>query len=179
VNEAIKKLWPEMDWIKDPELREKTAKTWEYAFTQSVLTPEDLYVVPFTLLTDKACSFVAHKRSVVHLCKRSAEIMLEFYGDALPINMDILMSGAILIDVGKLLEYTKKDGKLVVSDAGKLLRHPTSGVGLAARFDLPWEVLHIIASHSKEGDLGERSIEAIIVHHADFMSFEPFKTLKK
>ena len=35
--------------------------------------------------------------------------------------------------------------------------------------------INIIAYHAKEGDLAKRSVEAIIVHHADFVSFEPFK----
>ena len=37
------------------------------------------------------------------------------------------------------------------------------------------KVQHIIGTHSKEGDLGKRTVESIIVHHADFVSFEPFK----
>ncbi len=89
--------------------------------------------------------------------------------------MDLLISGAILIDVGKLIEYDKVDGKLTTSKAGKLLRHPFSGVAIADRFGLPPEVQHIIAYHAKEGDDAKRSVEAIIVHHADFVSFEPFK----
>ncbi len=34
------------------------------------------------------------------------------------------------------------------------------------------------ATHAAEGNLVKRSTEAFIVHHADFMSFEPFKNLK-
>ena len=34
------------------------------------------------------------------------------------------------------------------------------------------------AAHAAEGDLVKRSTEAFIVHHADFMSYEPFKNLK-
>jgi hypothetical protein len=55
------------------------------------------------------------------------------------------------------------------------VRHPFSGVGLAMRFDLPHEVLHMIATHAGEGHLGKRTVESIIVHHADFLSYEPFK----
>ena len=33
----------------------------------------------------------------------------------------------------------------------------------------------MIAYHSKEGDLGKRTVEAIIIHHADFVNFEPLK----
>ena len=96
-------------------------------------------------------------------------------GDEIKVDMDVMISGAILIDVGKLLEYEMKDGKLSTSDYGKVVRHPFSGVAIAARFGLPPEVQHIIGTHSKEGDLGKRTVESIIVHHADFVSFEPFK----
>jgi hypothetical protein len=73
------------------------------------------------------------------------------------------------------MEYEIVDGKLGTSSAGKLVRHPFSGLAIADRFDLPAEVQHIIGTHSKEGDLGYRTVESIIVHHADFVSFEPFK----
>lgn len=178
MNDTIQKLWPELDWIQDPKLREQTAKVWEYALDRSVLTVEDLHRIPFTLLSEKAVNFMAHKRSVVHVCRECARIMKEFYGDALPIDMDILVSGAILIDVGKLLEYAKEGDKLVTSKEGKLVRHTFSGAALAHRFDLPPEVVHMIAGHSKEGDLGSRTTEGWIVHHADFMTFEPFRGLK-
>ena len=101
--------------------------------------------------------------------------MIANFGDEIKVNMDIMISGAILIDVGKLLEYEMIDGKLGTSDYGKVVRHPFSGVAIADRFGLPPEVQHIIGTHSKEGDLGKRTVESIIVHHADFVSFEPFK----
>ena len=37
---------------------------------------------------------------------------------------------------------------------------------------MPDEVTHIVAVHAKEGDGGKRSVEAIILHHADFTNFE-------
>jgi len=37
-------------------------------------------------------------------------------------------------------------------------------------------VCHIIAAHAHEGDLVKRTTEAYIVHHADFMTFLPFKS---
>jgi len=163
MNDTVRNLWPELEWIEDPDLREKTAKVWEYALSQSVLTAEDLLHIPFTLLARKPVSFMAHKRSVVHVCRESARIMREFYGDALPIRLDILIAGAILIDVGKLLEYEMVDGKVVQSKQGELVRHPFSGLALAHRFDLPAEVLHMIAVHSKEGDHGMRTTEGWIV----------------
>ncbi|HOW26559.1 MAG TPA: HDIG domain-containing protein [Bacteroidales bacterium] len=174
----IYELWPELHWIKDKDLREKTARTWEMALEKSVLTPEDLNRIPFTLLCgpDLKVTFMDHKRSVVHIARAAGEIMNQFYKADLPVDMDVLIAGAILADVGKLLEYTlDKNGVAVQGNYGKYLRHPFSGVSLAEQCGVPAEVCHIIAAHAHEGDLVKRSTEAYVVHHADFMTFLPFK----
>jgi len=176
MNDKVLKIWPEINWIKNSELKEKVLQCWIYAIDNSVLSVEDLEEIPFSLLLkDCRISFMNHKRTAVQLSVDIAKKMKENFGDEIEIDMDTLIAGAVLIDVGKLIEYDKVDGKLTTSNAGKLLRHPFSGVSIADRFGLPAEVQHIIAYHSKEGDLVRRSVEAIIVHHADFVSFEPFK----
>jgi hypothetical protein len=168
MTEEVQKLWPELEWINDISLREKTAKTWELALKRSVLKAGDLDNIPFTLLCgpDLKVSFMAHKRCVVHIARASGEKMNEFFGSDLP----------ILADVGKLLEYElDKDGKAIQGRYGQYLRHPFSGVSLAEECGVPPEVCHIIAAHAHEGDLVKRTTEAYIVHHADFMTFLPFK----
>jgi putative nucleotidyltransferase with HDIG domain len=176
MKDKVLKIWPEINWIKNKDLREKVLDCWVYAIKNSVLSIEDLEKIPFSLLLkDCNISFMNHKRTAVQLSVEIANIMQKNFGSQVKINMDTLIAGAILIDVGKLLEYEIKNGKLATSHSGKLVRHPFSGLAIADRFGLPAEVQHIIAAHSKEGDLGERTIEAIIVHHADFVSFEPFK----
>ena len=174
--DKAKELWPELEWIKDEDLREKTTKTWALALERSVLTAEDLNTIPFTLLVpDLKVTFMAHKRAVVHIARECGEKMNRFFKDDLPVNMDVLIAGAILADVGKLLEYEMKDGKAVQGSYGKYLRHPFSGVSIAEECGVPPEVCHIIAAHATEGDLIKRSTEAYVVHHADFMTFLPFK----
>ena len=174
--EDVLRIWPEIEWIKNDDLRKRVIQAWSYALENSVLSPEDLEKIPFSLLIkDCKVSFMNHKRTCVQLAVDMAKRMQANFGDEIAIDMDILIAGAILIDVGKLLEYEIVDGKLTTSAAGKLVRHPFSGVGIAQRFDLPPEVQHIVGTHSKEGDLGYRTVESIIVHHADFVSFEPFK----
>jgi putative nucleotidyltransferase with HDIG domain len=180
MREAVERLWPELQWIGDESLREATLKSWIRAFEQSPLEPRDLEEIPFTLLIPNCpATFMEHKRCVVHIAKRSAEAMGEFLGRALAIDMDTVIAGAILADVGKLLEYETVDGKAVQSARGKSLRHPFTGVHLAMECGVPDAVCHIIATHAAEGNLVQRSTEAWIVHHADFMSYEPFKTLGK
>jgi len=179
MTEKIKQLWPELDWISDPELREKTARTWEVALERSVLTADDLNRIPFTLLCgpDLKVTFMDHKRCVVHVAREAGLKMNEFFRTDLPVNMDVLISGAILADVGKMLEYElDAGGKAVQGKYGQYLRHPFSGVSLAEECGVPAEVCHIIAAHAHEGDLVKRTTEAYIVHHADFMTFLPFKS---
>lgn len=172
----ILELWPEIQWIEDGDLREKVTQCWEYALEKSALSADDLRKIPFSLLIeDCKISFINHKRTTVQLAVEMAKIMKQNFGDEVKINMDTLIAGSILMDVGKLFEYEIEGGKLVTSKGGKLLRHPFTGVSAAARFDIPADVQHVIASHSREGDLGKRTVEAIIAHHADFVSFDLFK----
>jgi putative nucleotidyltransferase with HDIG domain len=117
-----------------------------------------------------------HKRSVVHIARDAGNKINDMYHGELTVNMDVLISGAILADVGKMLEYIlDENGKAVQGTYGKYPRHPFSGVSLAEECGLPAEVCHIIAAHAGEGDKIKRTTEAYIVHHADFMTFLPFK----
>lgn len=180
MREAIERLWPEIQWIEGPVLREAVTRTWMLAMERSPLTPDDLLTIPFTLVVpDCPASFMDHKRCVVHIARESAKAMQAFLGKALAIDMDTVIAGAILADVGKPMEYDLVDGKLVQSERGRLLRHPFTGVAIAMECGVPDAVCHIIAAHAAEGDLVKRSTEAFIVHHADFMSFDPFKNLKR
>jgi hypothetical protein len=178
MKEKVYSLWPELNWIKDKGLRDKTARCWELALERSVLKPDDLNSIPFTLLCgpDLKVTFMDHKRSVVHIAKDAGNKINEMYHGELPVDMDVLIAGAILADVGKLLEYVLDDkGKVVQGTYGKYLRHPFSGVSLAEETGVPAQVCHIIATHAGEGNMVKRTTEAYLVHHADFMTFLPFK----
>jgi len=176
LRQAVERLWPELEWIEDRSLRDKVAATWVRAFELSPLAPDDLNRIPFTLLIPNCpATFMEHKRCVVHIARRSAEAMREFLGRGLAIDFDTVIAGAILADVGKLLEYEVVDGKTRQSQRGEFLRHPFTGVALAMECGVPEAVCHIIAAHAAEGDLVKRTTEAIIVHHADFMSYLPFR----
>ncbi len=173
---TVEELWPELHWIQNEKLRDQTTAVWQTALDKSALTAEHLHHIPFTLLAPNVhVTFMEHKRAVVHMAKSCGEHVTEFLGADLAVNMDVLVAGAILCDVGKLLEYEMADGKAIQGSYGKYVRHPFSGVALAEQHGLPPEVLHIIAAHAKEGDAIKRSVEAYIVHHCDFMTFLPFK----
>jgi len=179
MNKDVEMLWgEELSWIKDETLRNQTAKAWELALERSVLKAQDLNEIPFTLLVgpDLKVSFMDHKRAVVHIAKDSGEKINSMFKGELTCDMDVLISGAILADVGKLLEYElDENGKSFQGNYGKYLRHPFSGVSIAEEAGVPAEVCHIIAAHAGEGNMVKRTTEAYVVHHVDFMTFLPFK----
>ncbi len=176
MSEELLALVPEFNLIQDPTLREKCVKAWEEGMRRGGWKPSELKEMAFTLLIpDCPVSFVEHTRAVTLTCAAVAEVFEQVYGDRNPIHRDHLMAGALLHDVGKLLEYTRVDGRTAKSEFGTRLRHPFGGVILAAEQGLPSQVLHMIAAHAKEGDLVQRSKEATILYHADFTSFETLK----
>ncbi len=165
---------PELSLIEDAALREKVIDVWEEALKTGGFSLWDLKNMPFTLLADNvSVTFLEHVRAVCQMCVGMADVIVKSYGKRVPINKDVLVAGALLADIGKMIEFEKRtDGTLRKGHRGEMLRHPFSGVGLAFKHGLPYEVMHIIAVHSKEGDFVRRSPEAIIYHHAEFADFD-------
>ena len=173
MRDAIAATLPELEEINDSDLRDKVIAVWEEAMTKKGWNIETLKRMPFTLLVaDVNISFIEHVRTVCRMCIAMEKELNDMYSDRVSLNHDHLVAGALLADVGKIFEYDESGDKFVKSEQGKYLRHPFTGVGLSFRHDLPDEVMHIIAVHSKEGEGFQRTAEAIIFHHADFTDFE-------
>jgi putative nucleotidyltransferase with HDIG domain len=169
-------LLPEFQQIRDAGLQEKTINIWVEAVQKGNWTLEDLLEMPFTLLIQQtSVNIIEHTRAVTLCALKIGDVLVDQYKDKISLNRDYLLSGALLHDVGKLFEYKRENGRFVKSDEGKLLRHPISGAAFAYKFDVPAEILHIIAAHSREGDGARNTIEAIIVNHADFVNFDILK----
>lgn len=177
MSELVLRLLPEINQIEDEILRGKVIACWAEAIEFRGWTEELLRSMPFTLLAENvSIPFIDHVRAVCLMCVACDDVLIKVHGDRRTrVNRDWLIAGAMLADVGKLLEFEIIDGNPVKSDYGKHIRHPFSGVGLAYKHGLPSEVMHIIATHSKEGAGEKRLPESIIFHHADFIDFELVK----
>lgn len=168
----MKEIFPYLEKIKDNTLRKKVEKVMEEAMEH--WGEEEIQAIPFTLLVDTDINLVEHTNTVTELSYHAGKVLKKRGFD---INMDYLVAGALLHDIGKFLEYEKKGDKIVQSKAGRMVRHPVSGAGLAMKFNLPMEVVSMIAGHSKEGEFIQRPPEGIIIHHSDFVHFENVKLL--
>lgn len=194
--DQIAELFPNLMDIADAGLRDKVAAVWSESITTGCGGPrkgspdggwtfDELRAVKFTLLAgDIDLTFIEHINSCVRQCIAIADVLQSVFGNKIPIDRDVLIAGALLADVGKPLEYDKdpRTGEVIKGHYGEMLRHPFSGVGMCYKHGLPAEVMHIIATHSFEGDPRpsggvQRTIESIIFHHADFVDFDIAKYL--
>jgi 3'-5' exoribonuclease len=112
-----------------------------------------------------------HTVAVANLCEFSAH----YY----PVDKDLLISGAILHDVGKVEEYTPAPA-INFTDSGRLIGHiiiadQTVTTKAAQINNFPPELLmklrHMILAHHGEYEKGSarlpQLLEAVILHHCD------------
>lgn len=179
MSKELIELIPEFSEIEDENLRRQVLAVWEEALTIGGWSTTDLKRMPYTLLVeDVDISFPEHVSTVCRLCMAMQAVLVEAYGDRYKISRDTLIAGALLADVGKLIEFHEEDGEYKWASMYQYLRHPFTGVGLCFKHDIPEAVMHIVATHSWEGDKFKRRPESIIFHHADFTDFDLTKSAK-
>jgi 3'-5' exoribonuclease len=124
-----------------------------------------------------------HTLSVVYLLDKIA-------GHYPDLNKDMLITGGILHDIGKIYEFSYNN-TIDYSDEGRLIGHIVMGVEMinkkiAAIDDFPsqlaLELRHIILSHHGEFEFGSpkrpKTLEALFVHYIDDLDakFNAFQT---
>ena len=165
--------------INDPELREKVVSIWAAAAERGGWNPDDLEEIPFTLLTDThGINLIQHTIAVTEGAVGLADSILAAYDPPFGIDMDLLLAGGLLHDVGKLLEFERDGGSHVKGHWGMCARHPISGAIIASEFGMPLEVINIIGCHAKEGDGRPQRVETVLIHQADFATFTPMVMLQ-
>ncbi len=173
----------QLEKITDSKLKNKVVEIWvEGCKRGNWESIEELKKMPFTLLTEtKGVNFLEHTIAVTEGAFALAEAQKETY-ENLPykIDLDRVIAGGLLHDIGKLLEI-EKDGSNGhrKSRNGMCARHPISGAILAAELGADDELVNIIICHAKEGDGRPQVIETVFVHQADFATFNPLVMLTK
>ncbi len=171
-----------LEKIKSEELRDNVVDIWTEGCKRGAWeSVDELKKMPFTLLTEtRGVSFVEHTIAVTEGALALAQAQIDGY-ESLPyaIDLDRVIAGGILHDVGKLMEIEKngQDGYRK-SHSGKCARHPISGAILAAEMGASEELVNTIICHAKEGDGRPQVIETVFIHQADFATFNPLVMLK-
>jgi putative nucleotidyltransferase with HDIG domain len=171
----------QLDKIDDGDLRKKVVDCWVTACKRGGWESiDELTEMPFTLLTDThGVNFIEHTIAVTEGALALGDTQMEACAELpYPIDFDRLVAGGLLHDVGKLVEIIKDgEGGHRKSRAGMCARHPISGAILAAELGLPDEIINTIACHAKEGDGRPQCVETVLIHQADFATFNPLVML--
>lgn len=168
--------------ISDETLKGKVIEAWIIGCREGGWESVDaLKTMPFTLLTDtQGLNFIEHVNAVTWGALGLLDAQIKSYGSMpYPADRDVLLAGGLLHDVGKLVEIEQDgNGGFRKSYSGKIARHPISGTVIAARVGLDGPILNTIACHAKEGDGRPQCLETVLIHQADFATFNPLVMAK-
>lgn len=127
---------------------------------------------------------LCHSVSVAETCLRLAE------GRA--VDVDVLVAGALLHDIGKVDAYACSGAVFEMTDSGRLLGHIALGLMLLSRLldffpgrlgeSRRNELLHMVLSHHGSMEKGSpvepATLEAEILHYADELDFKADRILR-
>ena len=164
---------PEVAQIGDASLRENVVEAWAFALAHSSFT--SIRQIPPAGNPEyneaKRGDQTDHLRGVTRLAIAIAKEMGTAYPE-LAIDMDVIVAGGLVHDVGKAWEFdpvNRKRWKAIQKQTGRpSIRHPAFGAHICLTVGLPEEIAHIAMAHSGEGELLVRSLECMIVHQADY-----------
>ena len=158
--------------IKDPDLRKKT----EDILKRPSLSHKSLEAkYPKTGIKEVPASvgfhhtqtggLLEHTYSVTLLSIAVAEALEKSYGQKL--DMDSLIAGALVHDIGKLWIFRKKGGAWQMNDS--IMDHTVLGSAELYSRGFPEKVIHMVASSHSEPDglLPPQTLEALILHTLD------------
>jgi len=176
----LEEIFPQLSEIENQDVRKKTERVLEEAVAQSSWSDiRDIpYIMSWTLRVSEGTNLVEHTKLVTDIAIFMARRMTAT--GLFRINMDELVSAAILHDIGLVHEFERDPKGGIRKRYGRtLIRHPIWSGFLAVKHGLSPTIAHIISAHSREGDYTERTVEATILYHADWTPYECLQAQEK
>lgn len=156
----------ELSMIADRDLAERVVDAWQLAMERAGASDLSLDIPCGAILkpVDRPGLGLEHVQGVTRVAAALAAALADAH--RVRIDRDTVVAGALLHDVGKLLEGPDR------SPGTTLVAHAFTGVAIATQAGLPDLVLHVIAYHSFEGERHRRGYECEVVHRADFLCLD-------
>jgi 3'-5' exoribonuclease len=167
IEEMVKELYEVIESVKDENLKDLLRRVFTEDFVKDFkLCPAATYYHHSYL-----GGLLEHTLSVVKICETVAKIY--------DLNRDLLITGALLHDIGKVREYSWFP-KISVTVEGGFSGHPTLGAHMLSKLipsnfpeDLKIKLYHMILSHHGEIEYGAvvppKFKEAYALHLAEYL----------
>ncbi|MDG6994890.1 MAG: HD domain-containing protein [Nitrososphaerota archaeon] len=159
-NELSKSI-PLLNLISDTKIRFDTSSV----FVQLLHESKWKTLEEQPIVSSIRVSGLEHVNTVVELCVSTAEILRKFH--KVQINMDYLISGAVLHDASKLVEYEPTESGERKTKLGELGQHTIRCVSLMLSKNMPMEIVHIVLTHTPQSASMPKTIESVILYFAD------------
>lgn len=166
--------------ISDPSIRKKVVEAWSKASQGGGWeTIEELRGLPFTVVTDaKGIGLLQHTKAATEGAVALAKIQMENMPTFPRVDMDVLVAGALLHDINKVLVlerdekngFRKKDGPSEGTSA-------FPGVTITRETGLPEGIVGLVEYECRNAIGSPNNVEAILVHHADMTTFDTMNYL--
>lgn len=172
--QELEAMFPQFLQIGDQELRNQAENAMLLAMERGGWSRDTVGKCPVTLnWPDCSVTWAEHVGDVTDACIAAYESQKKYYRkNGVPFSRDLVVAGALLHDIGKLTEFSIKDGKVGHSSNYQLMRHPLAGAIMAHDEGLPDELVHLIAVHSFEGERSYQTAESAFVRKLDIFVFE-------
>jgi hypothetical protein len=172
---GVRTCLPEVEQIKNQELRDKVVEAWAIALSESEFTSiDDMPAQPgpgHPFFREGKGTQSGHFRGVARMAQGIADGLEAIHPDV-KIDRDLLWACGLCHDLGKPYEMSLRNQARWQADTATYgypaIRHPGYGIHVALMAKLPEVVAHTAGYHSMEGDWVKRSLLAMIVNFADY-----------
>ena len=165
----VEGLFPEIRQIGDTRLREAIVIIWQEFWQLSDFT--ELEAVPVSTKIDYPQ--IRHCQGILKAALAVAPVWEQVHGARF--DRDVLIAGALLMDVSKLVEARPgKASKVEQTEIGKALPHAFYAAHRALALGVPLAVVHIITSHSPNGGKAPATPECHLLDWIDQADISAF-----
>lgn len=161
----IVELIPEIDRIKDEDIKKKVISIWEKAIALGGW--DDPSKIPFNPTIGLPPSLIDHTLLVTRTAIFFATEFEQTYGKG--VDWDLLITSSVLHDVSKVLEFKPHPERITKSEIGEKVPHGYSGGFLAQEAGLPLDYIHMIVTHTPAVAMLPGRLEGVILRYADLM----------
>lgn len=173
-----KLLAPALAFLDDAANRERAVNAWLEVAAEGEWDKKGIENCGISTDMKAECpeNLITHTCHVTEACAALFDSMGAMFASIGPCNREDLIAGAIMHDIGKLLENDYVDGQACHGKTAKYFRHPITGAYYAKKHGFNDNVVHMVLTHSNmlspEGPRAFNTPESLILKYIDEMCYK-------
>ena len=174
--DEIRALFPELEQIEDPALRDGVVDIWLDLAAETAW--ERFEDIPKNLKDEKHMTLIGHVQGVTSIAVAMAGLVEKLHG--VEVDRDLLIASCVLHDISKPLESAPNPGgpptgsdvpPAKITEFGAKIQHGVYGAHKIWEKGLPkaLELAHLVITHTRASNTRSKSYEAALLFYADWV----------